>query len=116
MTTKRVRRVFDAAFKVEALRRKHEQVALTIPIVKRRRRTSRGSCGVRPVAARALRVARGRGSQRRETRCSLMRPATLCTLVDYIDTWYNRDRRHSTLHYHSPAQYEQSLLRTAQAA
>ena len=61
-----------------------------------------------------LRAAGDRSGEKRVVR--LMRPATLCTLVDYIDTWYNRDRRHSTLHYHSPAQYEQSLLRTAQAA
>lgn len=32
MTKKRVRRVFDATFKMEALRRMHEQVVLKIPL------------------------------------------------------------------------------------
>jgi transposase len=32
MMKKRVRRVFDAAFKLDALRRMHEQVALQIPV------------------------------------------------------------------------------------
>jgi len=27
----------------------------------------------------------------------------------YIETWYNTRRRHSTLHYRSPAQYETNL-------
>jgi transposase InsO family protein len=31
----------------------------------------------------------------------------------YIETWYNRDRRHSTLDYVSPAQYEDRLQNAA---
>ena len=31
----------------------------------------------------------------------------------YIETWYNRRRRHSTLHYLSPIQYEQQLRMAA---
>jgi putative transposase len=31
----------------------------------------------------------------------------------YIETWYNRRRRHSTLHYLSPAQYEAQLTGAA---
>lgn len=31
------------------------------------------------------------------------------SIFTYIETWYNRKRRHSTLHYLSPMQYEQQL-------
>ena len=31
----------------------------------------------------------------------------------YIETWYNRKRRHSTLGYVSPAEYEAQLLEAA---
>lgn len=31
----------------------------------------------------------------------------------YIETWYNRERRHSTLDYVSPAQYEERLQKAA---
>ena len=31
----------------------------------------------------------------------------------YIETWYNRKRRHSTLGYVSPAEYEAQLLKAA---
>lgn len=34
-------------------------------------------------------------------------------LFTYIETWYNRKRRHSTLHYLSPMQYEQRLQQAA---
>ncbi|HET9982669.1 MAG TPA: IS3 family transposase, partial [Longimicrobiales bacterium] len=35
----------------------------------------------------------------------------------YIERWYNRERRHSTLGYVSPAEYEQRLaLTTSRAA
>lgn len=34
-------------------------------------------------------------------------------VFDYIETWYNRRRRHSTLQYVSPVQYEQRLQRIA---
>lgn len=37
-------------------------------------------------------------------------------LVDFIDTWYNRDRMHSSLDYRSPMAYEQDLRRLARAA
>jgi transposase InsO family protein len=36
-------------------------------------------------------------------------------IFDYIEVWYNRQRRHSTLGYHSPAAYEQLLTATADA-
>jgi transposase InsO family protein len=31
----------------------------------------------------------------------------------YIETWYNRERRHSTLDYVSPARYEERLQKVA---
>ncbi|MDQ8162621.1 MAG: IS3 family transposase, partial [Gemmatimonadota bacterium] len=31
----------------------------------------------------------------------------------YIETWYNRKRRHSTLGYVSPAEYEAQVLKAA---
>lgn len=31
----------------------------------------------------------------------------------YIETWHNRERRHSTLDYVSPAAYEQRLRKAA---
>lgn len=34
-------------------------------------------------------------------------------IFHYIETWYNRKRRHSTLQYVSPAQYERRLERAA---
>jgi transposase InsO family protein len=34
-------------------------------------------------------------------------------LAEYIDGWYNRERRHSTLGYLSPIAYEQQLMRAA---
>ena len=34
-------------------------------------------------------------------------------IFDYIETWYNRKRRHSTLRYLSPTQYEQQLRMAA---
>jgi len=34
-------------------------------------------------------------------------------LAEYIDGWYNRERRHSTLGYLSPIAYEQQLTRAA---
>ena len=37
-------------------------------------------------------------------------------LVEFIESWYNRERMYSTLGYRSPMQYEQNLLRTTRAA
>jgi transposase InsO family protein len=37
------------------------------------------------------------------------RSAARTAIFDYIETWYNRRRRHSTLGYVSPMQYESSL-------
>ena len=37
-------------------------------------------------------------------------------LFDFIEVWYNRQRRHSTLGYLSPVAYEASLVRQASAA
>ena len=34
-------------------------------------------------------------------------------IFTYIETWYNRHRRHSTLNYVSPAQYEHQLQQVA---
>jgi len=42
------------------------------------------------------------------TRASLIR-----ALADYIDGWYNRERRHSALGYRSPIAYEQRLREAA---
>jgi transposase InsO family protein len=36
-------------------------------------------------------------------------------IFDYIEVGYNRQRRHSTLRYHSPAAYEQLLTAIAYA-
>ena len=32
-------------------------------------------------------------------------------IIQYIEQWYNRTRRHSTLNYLSPVQYERDLAR-----
>ena len=37
------------------------------------------------------------------------REAARRAIFRYIETWYNRERRHSTLNYVSPAQYEKQL-------
>ena len=37
-------------------------------------------------------------------------------IVEFIKTWYNVERRHSTLGYVSPVQYEQQLCQMARAA
>jgi putative transposase len=42
------------------------------------------------------------------TRASLLR-----ALAHYLDAWYNRERRHSSLRYVSPMEYEQQLTRAA---
>ena len=39
----------------------------------------------------------------------LTRDAARRAIFRYIETWYNRERRHSTLHYLSPVQYEKQL-------
>jgi putative transposase len=41
------------------------------------------------------------------------RAAATTALTDYIDGWYNRLRRHSSLGYLSPLQYEQKLMHAA---
>jgi transposase InsO family protein len=41
------------------------------------------------------------------------RDAARCAIFRYIETWYNRQRRHSTLGYLSPMQYEVQLERAA---
>jgi transposase InsO family protein len=41
------------------------------------------------------------------------RAAARSAIFEYIEVWYNRQRRHSTLDYLSPSQYEQRLLRQA---
>lgn len=37
-------------------------------------------------------------------------------IFQYIEVWYNRQRRHSTLGYMSPAKYEEQLALTPRAA
>ena len=37
-------------------------------------------------------------------------------VVEFIDVWYNRQRRHQTLGYLTPAQYEVEVLKRAKAA
>ncbi len=37
-------------------------------------------------------------------------------LFEYIEIWYNRKRRHATLGYLSPTQYEATMHSKAQAA
>jgi len=37
-------------------------------------------------------------------------------LVDFIESWYNTERMHSSLDYASPIEFEQDLLRTPRAA
>jgi putative transposase len=41
------------------------------------------------------------------------RVAARSAIFDYIEVWYNRERRHSSLDYLSPLQYEQRLLSSA---
>jgi transposase InsO family protein len=37
-------------------------------------------------------------------------------IVEYIEVWYNRKRRHQTLGYRSPVEYENEVLKRAKAA
>ncbi len=41
------------------------------------------------------------------------RDAARAAIFDYIETWYNCKRRHSTLGYVSPEQYESQLPKAA---
>lgn len=34
-------------------------------------------------------------------------------LFEFIEIWYNRQRRHSTLGYRSPVEYEDALLKVS---
>jgi transposase InsO family protein len=36
-----------------------------------------------------------------------------CALVEFIEIWYNRQRRHSTLGYRTPVQYEEEMLKAS---
>jgi putative transposase len=42
------------------------------------------------------------------------RKATSTAIFDYIEGWYNTRRRHSTLGYLSPTQYESTITVTAE--
>jgi transposase InsO family protein len=44
------------------------------------------------------------------------RDAARQAIFAYIETWYNRERRHSSLGYRSPAQYERDVLARGHAA
>jgi transposase InsO family protein len=44
------------------------------------------------------------------------RAAARQAIFAYIETWYNRERRHSSLGYRSPVQYEREVLAQGQAA
>ncbi len=37
-------------------------------------------------------------------------------LAEYLDVWYNHQRRHATLGYRTPAEYEREVLTRAHAA
>ena len=37
-------------------------------------------------------------------------------VVEFIEVWYNRQRRHQTLGYLTPAEYENEVLKRAEAA
>ncbi len=41
------------------------------------------------------------------------RDAARAAIFEYIEVWYNRKRRHSTLGYVSPEQYESQLPNAA---
>ncbi|MEJ7759455.1 MAG: integrase core domain-containing protein [Gemmatimonadaceae bacterium] len=38
------------------------------------------------------------------------------SVVEFIEVWYNRKRRHQTLGYRTPAEYEREVLKRAKAA
>ncbi len=44
------------------------------------------------------------------------RDAARQAIFAYIETWYNRERRHSSLGYRSPVQYEREVLAQGHAA
>lgn len=44
------------------------------------------------------------------------RAAAAHAIFEFIEVWYNRERRHSTLGYVSPVQYERQLTQQARAA
>src|SRR6266540_1253041 len=46
----------------------------------------------------------------------LTRDAARQAIFAYIETWYNRERRHSSLGYRSPVEYERDVLARGQAA
>jgi transposase InsO family protein len=46
----------------------------------------------------------------------LTRDAARQAVFEYIEAWYNRERRHSSLGYRSPAQYEAEMLQRRRAA
>lgn len=46
----------------------------------------------------------------------LTRDAARAAIFEYIETWYNRERRHSSLGYRSPVAYEAEVLHHGQAA
>src|SRR3989442_8908687 len=52
---------------------------------------------------------------RRDVICSQHDPSAKAELFDYIEVFYNQERRHSTLGYLSPAQFERAA-RVEQAA
>ena len=46
----------------------------------------------------------------------LTRDAARQAIFEYIEAWYNRERRHSSLGYRSPVHYEAEVLTSRMAA
>ncbi|MBK9308344.1 MAG: IS3 family transposase [Nitrospira sp.] len=55
---------------------------------------------------RASRVSSGRSSELVYHRHYITRDEAMQEIFEYIEVFYNRQRRHSTLGYKSPAEYE----------
>jgi len=70
----------------------------------------RGDCWHNPVAESFFATLERELIDRRDWRT---RAEAATALFDYIATWYNTRRRHSTLDYQSPAAYERQLATAA---
>ena len=45
-----------------------------------------------------------------------LRQGSTTTVFDYLEVWYNRQRRHSSLGYRTPAEYEEQLALTREGS